>query len=164
VVLNDPEVWTFENGAGEWAGRKVLQEPYIEEWEKFNSNSGWSNDDETPWHAVAQSISHFSYHHSGGQFLLCDLQGGVYDHGVVLTDPVIMSRQQGAYGVTDLGPKGITNFFFHHTCNKFCKRHWTRPRNLQQFLEPQEGTPMEEIPTLGSRPRMTQPGIVSRRR
>lgn len=57
-----------------------------------------------------QALSHFSFHISGGHLLLCDLQGGLMRNGVSLTDPVIMSRDM-AYGVTDLGTKGISNFF-----------------------------------------------------
>jgi hypothetical protein len=49
-------------------------------------------DDETPWPRVMQALSHFSYHQSGGQHVLCDLQGGVYRDGIVLTDPAVLSR------------------------------------------------------------------------
>jgi hypothetical protein len=38
--------------------------------------------------------------------VLCDLQGGVYSDGVVLTDPVVMSRDN-SLGPTDLGPPGL---------------------------------------------------------
>ena len=120
VKLNVPEVWTFAREAGSsWSGRKVLNEPFVDNYTKFNSNSGWSTDT-TPWPRVMQALSHFSYHKSGGQFVLCDLQGGVYHDGVVLTDPVVLSRTR-AYGVTDLGPDGIVNFFHHHSCNEFCR-------------------------------------------
>lgn len=33
------------------------------------------------WGEAMQALSHFSYHKSGGQFLLCDLQGGSYRNG-----------------------------------------------------------------------------------
>ena len=42
----------------------------------------------------ASPLSHYSYHVSNGAYLLCDLQGGVYKDGVVLTDPVVMSVTQ----------------------------------------------------------------------
>ncbi|RSL83082.1 hypothetical protein CEP51_004713 [Fusarium floridanum] len=45
------------------------------------------------------------YHVSGGQFVLCDLQGGIYQREIVLSDPVILSRNRD-YGVTDLGSEG----------------------------------------------------------
>jgi Alpha-kinase family len=77
---------------------------------KFNSNSGYTNGAD-----FMQALSHFSYHHSNGQFL-CDLQGGHYEDVYVLTDPVIMSSgDTKTFGATDLGEEGIGNFFAHHT-------------------------------------------------
>jgi hypothetical protein len=109
VQVNLPEVWTFSpESSGDWAGQKVLQEPFIQSYQKFNSNTGWS-DDSTPWPRVMQALSHFTYHISNGQCLLCDLQGGVYSNGVVLTDPVVMSTTR-VYGPTDLGTNGISTF------------------------------------------------------
>lgn len=97
VMVNIPEVWTFDQQSGSLCGKKVLQEPFINNYQKFNSNTGWA-DTETPWPRVMQALSHFSYHASSGQFVLCDLQGGVYSNAVVLTDPVILSRSK-MYGV-----------------------------------------------------------------
>jgi len=150
VVLNRPTVWTNEDD-----GEKALVEPFIQNWEKFNSNSGWANH-ETPWHLVMQALSHFSYHVTGGQCVLCDLQGGVYADGVVLTDPVILSRNQ-MYGPTDLGARGISTFFAKHTCNEYCRGHWQQPRDQQAYFRPQMGTSMvrANVPTRHSRPRMT---------
>lgn len=79
---------------------------------------------------VAQAFSHFSYVHSGKKMLICDLQG-VYDRsGQVFnfTDPVIhyhdakkeSKRNRGVYGRTDMGQKGIQNFFRTHECNCLC--------------------------------------------
>ena len=36
-----------------------------------------------------QALSHYSYHFSDGQRLVCDLQGGHYGEYYILTDPVI---------------------------------------------------------------------------
>lgn len=140
VMVNIPQVWVFEPGLSNWAGRKVLQEPYIENYVKFNSNSGWA-DNETPWPRVMQALSHFSYHISGGQFVLCDLQGGVYSNAVVLTDPVILSRRK-SFGVTDLGEKGISSFFSNHRCNEFCRSNWSKPNDTTRYFCPQQGTSM----------------------
>jgi hypothetical protein len=43
------------------------------------------------WGKVMQDISHFSYHISSGSYVLCDLQGGIYQHEVVLSNPVILT-------------------------------------------------------------------------
>ena len=138
VQVNIPEVWTFL--AGHLTGKRILQEPFIENYQKFNSNTGWADTD-TPWPRVMQALSRFSYHVSGGQFVLCDLQGGVYSDTVVLTDPVIVSRSK-QYGVTDLGPLGISSFFSNHVCNEFCHANWSRPADQRRYHLPQPGTSM----------------------
>jgi hypothetical protein len=137
--INIPEVWTFSEGCSR-TGTKVLQEPFIKHYQKFNSNTGWADND-TPWPRVMQALSHFSYHVSGRQFVLCDLQGGLYTNGVCLTDPVILSRNK-QYGVTDLGPKGISSFFSNHTCNEYCKSNWSKPKDQGRYFAPSEGTSM----------------------
>ncbi|KAI1635066.1 kinase-like protein [Biscogniauxia mediterranea] len=155
VKVNVPAVWTFSEGSPEWVGQRALCEPFIQNYQKFNSNTGW-NDDSRAWGEVMQALSHFSYHVSGGQFVLCDLQGGVYRSEVVLSDPVILSRGRD-YGVTDLGPQGISSFFSQHACNGFCRPHWTQPANPQRFYRPVAGTTMirREVPVRHSRPRET---------
>jgi len=150
VKLNLPEVWKFTRDSNaSWSGKKVLQEPFIEKYEKFNSNSGWA-DDSLPWPRVMQAISHFSYHISNGQTLLCDLQGGVYSNGVVLTDPVVMSTT-GAYGPTDLGSNGISTFFAYHVCNEYCRSEWRIPHNKTAYYHRMASTTMEHVPTRKSR-------------
>ncbi|KAH8162630.1 hypothetical protein CIB48_g5614 [Xylaria polymorpha] len=76
ILLNIPQIWTYRTGI------KALIEPMIENFEKFNSNSGWVADTGDPWSEAMQALSHFSYHNSGGQLLLCDLQGGSYQDGL----------------------------------------------------------------------------------
>jgi hypothetical protein len=53
----------------------------IEDFGKFNSNSGWAPVTGTAWTDAMQALSHFSYHDSDDKVLLCDLQGGVYSDG-----------------------------------------------------------------------------------
>lgn len=92
---------------------------------------------------VMQALSHYSYHKNAGQFLLCDLQGGILSkgRGAVLTDPVIISRDR-SYGVTDLGPEGMSTFFSRHVCNGFCMRHWQKPRDRAAYFHASTGTSM----------------------
>ena len=98
-----------------------------------------------------QAISHYSYHCSGGNFVLCDLQGGIYSDGIVLTDPAVLSRS-GGYGPTDLGAAGISSFFSSHKCNKFCRSSWQKPRDQNRYHNPTKGTTMERrnkhVPTI----------------
>jgi hypothetical protein len=53
-----------------------------------------------------------------------------------------MSRNQN-YGVTDLGPDGISTFFARHRCTRYCKPHWTQPRNTAVHYEMSSCTTME---------------------
>jgi hypothetical protein len=137
IYMNSPAIWEDKIPAIDGSRAKYLVEPMIEgEFIKFNSNSGHVNGAN-----VMQALSHFSYDHTGGQELLCDLQGGRYSSSYVLTDPVVMSRA-GDYGVTDLGSKGISNFFSQHKCNEFCRPTWKKPLFAVQCLAVQEGTSM----------------------
>ncbi|KAM7189330.1 Protein kinase-like domain containing protein [Rhypophila sp. PSN 637] len=141
VVINVPTVWEFTKEASpNRRGSKVLVEPYIENYVKFNSNSGWT-DSSQGWPEIMQALSHFSYNITGGNFVLCDLQGGIYQQHIVLSDPVILSRNR-EYGVTDLGLDGISTFFSQHRCNRFCRSHWTAPVAPRQILRVVPGTTM----------------------
>jgi hypothetical protein len=56
VKINVPAVWTFLDGAANRAGQKGLCEPFIQNYQKFNSNSGW-NDDTKAWGQAMQALS-----------------------------------------------------------------------------------------------------------
>lgn len=139
IWLNEPTVWTFTGR--ERNGEKSMIEPMITNFEKFNSNSGWTPEESSPWINVMQALSHFSYHTTNRRVLLCDLQGGVYKDGFVLTDPVIMSTNQ-EYGPTDLGAEGISTFFASHRCNQFCKVQWMVPHDKKVYFDIKKGTTM----------------------
>lgn len=76
ILLNVPEVWEYPG-----TRRKTLVEPFIPGYEKFNSNTGWAPVVGGLWGDAMQALSHYSYHATGGHFLLCDLQGGAYRGG-----------------------------------------------------------------------------------
>ena len=105
IYLNNPEIWAFEPDS-DWPGVLCLAEPMIDRFIKFNSNTGWTGHADTDWHAAMQALSHFAYHLTGGHLVLCDLQGGEHRDGVVLTDAVVMTRNN-QYGASDLGSGGI---------------------------------------------------------
>ncbi|KAK3272233.1 hypothetical protein CYMTET_19457 [Cymbomonas tetramitiformis] len=134
VRVNRPEIWRFRQGERR-AGQRHLIEPFIPNFEKFNSNSGW-NEPNTEIQRAMQALSHFSYHVSGGRFVLCDLQGGLVKNGaeVVLTDPVILSYNR-SFGSMDLGKEGIGSFFSRHVCNEFCQGHWSKPRDVRSRVQ-----------------------------
>ncbi|KAI0200270.1 kinase-like domain-containing protein [Astrocystis sublimbata] len=143
VLLNMSQIWVNTN-----TSEKSLVEPMIENFEKFNSNSGWADITGGMWSEAMQALSHYSYDNSGGQLLLCDIQGGSYSNGYILSDPVIMSQRR-TYGPTDLGRDGIRSFFLRHTCNRFCKQHWTKPaRQGRASIPMTRGTTMApRLPT-----------------
>jgi hypothetical protein len=139
IRLNCPEHWVID-------GKDCLVEPYIYDFFKMNSNSGWvrSNFDDYEQKdrcEMLQALSHYSYHISSGQFLLCDLQGGLFRDGIILTDPAIMSRNS-RFGVTDLGPRGISTFFYFHRCTKYCQSHWTSPRDKTPYFQRRSASTM----------------------
>ncbi|KAJ7213155.1 kinase-like domain-containing protein [Mycena pura] len=154
IRLNTPQIWEMIA-----TGAKVLVEPMIENFEKFNSNTGWASNTGGAWSDAMQALSHFSFHNSNGEFLLCDLQGGVYSDGYVLSDPVIMSRGQNC-GPTDLGLDGIRSFFQRHRCGSFCKSGWMKPRVIGRAVHPMRmGTTMinpAHLPTRANRTPLTR--------
>ncbi len=103
-----------------------------------NSNNGWYRDS-SDWAQAMQALSHYSYHKTGGSFLLCDIQGGFGAHGAVLTDPAILSRSM-TYGDTDMGPEGISNFFAVHRCNNYCDPKWMKPAEPHNYYDPMRHT------------------------
>ena len=88
---------------------------------------------------IPQTFSHFSYEHSLGKKLVCDLQG-VWnaDDGFVLTDPVIhyvsSSGKTHRNGATDKGKIGVQRFFETHVCNSLCKRMHLQERTPDSLI------------------------------
>jgi hypothetical protein len=152
IWLNKPTIWTFTPCSGR-KGEKTLVEPMISNFEKFNSNTGWTPRESSSWIDVMQALSHYSYHSTNRRLLFCDLQGGVYKDGFIITDPVIMSATQ-EYGPTDLGAAGISTFFARHKCNKYCNSKWMIPHDKRVYFDVQKGSAMV-LPTRQSRTPLT---------
>lgn len=62
----------------ETAGETCLAEPFIQNFQKFNSNTGWEAPQGDQYSEAMQALSHFSYIKSCGMMVLCDIQGGIY--------------------------------------------------------------------------------------
>jgi hypothetical protein len=149
VHLNRPQVWReiYPDATGRF--KKKLVEPMLEgTFIKFNSNSGYAK----PGTDYMQALSHFSYHYTNRQYLLCDLQGGHYDDSYVLTDPVIMSSDNSKrFGSGDLGSEGIDNFFAHHECNDYCRHQGQQPSSsLSYWCQPIQPHVSSRIPRMAS--------------
>lgn len=146
ILVTRGDVWRIGN-------TKYLVEPLIRYFTKFTSNNGWiASEDEEGWSVLAmEAFSHYTYHASGGQLIVCDLQGRYRNNSYnrsksrfELTDPAICSRQR-TYGPTDLGEKGIESFFANHYCNRFCHadgNRWASPRSQRNWFVASSATSM----------------------
>ena len=135
---------TIHRGAIHYSksGIAYLVEPLIRYFNKYTSNSGWIGGEDNDWHVRAMTaFTHFTYHQSGNQHIVCDIQGqyrnndrrGRRTKRFVLTDPAICSTTK-SYGPTDLGLAGIESFFANHQCNEYCQSHWGQPyRSFAHF-------------------------------
>ena len=113
---------------GEWC----MVEDYLSgQWNKWNSNAGYVASTST---MSLHAFSHWTYAHSGGNLLVCDLQGVRYDDKYILTDPVICSIDE-EYGNTDMGVQGMALFFSTHQCTSFCNQ-LPRPQRLTDLVHP----------------------------
>lgn len=56
--------------------------------------------------------------------------GVVHPNGIVLTDPVVLSREAGQLGPSDLGVVAIETFFAGHRCNEYCRDRYTHSTTL----------------------------------
>ncbi|KAL7532389.1 hypothetical protein ACHAXR_004603 [Thalassiosira sp. AJA248-18] len=129
---------------------KYLVEPLIRNFTKFTSNNGWISDSQGWQGEAMEAFTHYTYHRSGGNLIVCDLQGR-YKYNrfnksksrFELTDVAVCSRR-ALYGPTDLGEKGIDSFFHGHVCNQFCNinGHWARPKRTRQWFPVSSSTSM----------------------
>jgi Alpha-kinase family len=130
-----------------YRGTKFIFEPLIQPFYKYTSNIGWIWKDDGKRTSIEclEAFCHYTYHKSGGNMIVCDLQGlykvnwfAFFKSRYVLTDPAICSRPR-SYGPTDMGEKGIESFFANHKCNKFCQRYgngrWSRPRTPRYWFD-----------------------------
>jgi len=101
-------------------GEEVLEGAFT----KYNSNGEYVNRD--PEAALPQTFSHFTYIHSGGKLVICDIQGCFVGRSneYVLTDPAChqLPNADGTkeFGGANLGEAGFRKFFGSHECNQFC--------------------------------------------
>jgi hypothetical protein len=102
---------------------------------KWNSNYGYINFKETC--DAVQAFSHWTWHVTGGELMVCDIQG-LWDEQreqYTLFDPAVHAPSEAAllrFGATNLGEAGIRQFFITHNCNHICKhlklkRHEAQP-------------------------------------
>ncbi|KAL4480403.1 hypothetical protein ABPG74_020919 [Tetrahymena malaccensis] len=126
IVMPQPQIIQIEKksllasllGKHYKEGDLISLEQYLEgEYRKFNSNSGWSDEN----YPLLQAFSHFTYYNSGGQEILCDLQGvdQIESQTIQLTDPAILSIRQ-RFGDCDIGYQKLQYWIKNHKCNHIC--------------------------------------------
>lgn len=116
---------------------KILVEDFIEgKYEKFNTNGGWESDSVT----AVPAFSHYTYWKTGGELLVCDIQGVRTPTGYILTDPAVLSRKEGQFGPTDGGPSFMARFFRAHQCNSVCSE-FPKPETSTKKVKFNKRTP-----------------------
>ncbi|CAG8541776.1 21521_t:CDS:2 [Cetraspora pellucida] len=89
------------------------------EFKRFNTNSGII----TLSRPTLEAFSHFTYEHTKGYLVVCDLQGIELKDQFLLTDPAIHCADNSRFGHTNLGQEGIARCFLaNHKCNEICKK------------------------------------------
>lgn len=85
---------------------------------------------------LLEAFVHFTHQASGGQLVICNLEGLENEVGrVILKTPVIHSQHR-LYGETDQGPRGIQEVMSQHVCNPLCRQVLGLPRSMSAPLPP----------------------------
>lgn len=107
---------------------------------KVNNNFGYVNKKvaKEDHFAILDAFSHWSYVESGGEHLVCDIQGVFHKEfrEWELTDPTIHSVKR-EFGDGDHGHQGMNAFFTTHKCGKFCKMFGLEGKKPELFLDPE---------------------------
>ncbi|KAF0496959.1 kinase-like protein [Gigaspora margarita] len=96
-------------------------EPELQDakFKRFNTNSGIIVD----FQPTLEAFAHFTYEHTRGYLVVCDLQGVEMSGEFLLTDPAIHCTDNLRFGRTNLGREGIEKCFLaNHECNEICKK------------------------------------------
>lgn len=104
-------------------GSVMCVEPYMPgKYVKQTNNSNYVGKDSE----LAQAFSHFTWHYSGGDMMVTDIQGV---RGT-LTDPQIHCAKN-VFGRGNLGTEGMDAFFMVHKCGETCKHLRLKENPLQ---------------------------------
>ena len=93
-----------------------------QEWRKWNNNSGGVSLSE--YSTTLQAFSHWTHHITAGRLMVVDLQGVKVDRAYLLTDPALHCDDLLRFRETrtNLGVKGMQQFFRTHVCSDVCKQ------------------------------------------
>lgn len=97
-------------------------EEYIDgQYIKFNNNNGTVTRESG--HDIVQAFSHWTFHRTNGDLLVCDCQGAFDEAKEIyrLTDPAIHCHSNAQrFGGTNLSTLGMIKFFKNHRCGQMC--------------------------------------------
>ncbi|KAK9811011.1 hypothetical protein WJX73_006252 [Symbiochloris irregularis] len=93
---------------------------------RYLNNYGYINEEELKHAATVHAFSHWTYSRTDGLLLVTDLQGVKEESGgkttYWLSDPAIHCQHDILrFTKTNLGARGIDNFFKLHKCNDACR-------------------------------------------
>ncbi|CAF1572023.1 unnamed protein product [Didymodactylos carnosus] len=91
--------------------------------QKWNNNSGGVSFKD--YSSILQSFSHWTYQYTAKRLMVVDLQGvKTHDNTYLLTDPAIhfLDIKRYCEARTNLGVKGMREFFRTHTCTPVCEK------------------------------------------
>lgn len=93
-----------------------------QEWRKWNNNSGAVT--MSGYSVILQAFSHWTHHITAGRMMVVDLQGVKAEDGYLLTDPALHCDDLLRFRETrtNLGVKGMREFFRTHTCSELCSK------------------------------------------
>jgi elongation factor 2 kinase len=101
-----------------WAVMEPMLEGADQSYVKYNDNCGGVFAQEGRVRETPQTFSHFTHLVTGGQWLVCDLQGV----GDTFTDPQVHTNPRERCPVAgNHGPKGMDDFFATHQCSALCE-------------------------------------------
>ncbi|ETW05240.1 hypothetical protein H310_04210 [Aphanomyces invadans] len=102
----------------------VAMERFLPSFERFSNNVDWVSPREAtdPCVQYAVAFTHWTWVATKGYLMVVDLQGHRANNDtMVLTDPAIHCTDMVRFaGGTNLGARGMDEFFATHTCNHFC--------------------------------------------
>ena len=92
------------------------------EWRKWNNNSGGVSLNE--YSTILQAFSHWTYHVTNARLMVVDLQGVKVERAYLLTDPAVHCDDilRFCRTRTNLGIKGMQQFFRTHICSEICTK------------------------------------------
>ena len=114
-----------------------------QEWRKWNNNSGGVSLSE--YSTTLQAFSHWTHHITSGRLMVVDLQGVKVDRVYLLTDPALHCDDLLRFRETrtNLGVKGMQQFYRTHVCSDVCKQ-----LNLSSSILKPKPTPMKRSDSL----------------